>query len=119
MSTDAAPPAEPEPGFEDALRRLEKTVQALESGDLGLDDALTRYEQGVRLVARCRTLLDGAERKVALLTGVTPDGEPQTSPFDASATVEREPAASPAAPRTRSVRSPKPPVDPNDDDAPF
>ncbi len=76
-------------GFEEALNQLQKAVEALESGDLGLDEALARYERGVNLLARCRAMLDSAERKVALLTGVDAEGNPETAPFDASATVER------------------------------
>jgi exodeoxyribonuclease VII small subunit len=71
------------PGFEDALRRLEQTVKALETGDLGLDDALATYGQGVRLLAHCQGLLNAAERQVALLTGVSDDGSAETVPFDA------------------------------------
>jgi exodeoxyribonuclease VII small subunit len=75
--------------FEDALERLESVVGALEGGELGLDDALAQYEQGVRLLVRCRALLENAERKVALLTGVDEDGSPLTAPFDATATAEQ------------------------------
>ena len=80
-----------EAGFEPALRRLEQVVEELEAGDLGLDGALAKYEEGVRLLARCRGLLDGAERKVALLTGVDAAGAALTIPFDAAATADREP----------------------------
>ncbi len=92
----------PEMGFETGLDRLDSVVTALESGHLGLDEALARYEEGVRLLARCHALLDDADRKVALLTGVTDDGSPLVEPFDASATSVQEPSAprkkKPAAP---------------------
>jgi exodeoxyribonuclease VII small subunit len=64
--------------FEEAMRRLDEAVRALEGGALDLDDSLARYEEGVRLIARCRALLDGAERRVALLCAVGPDGQPVT-----------------------------------------
>jgi exodeoxyribonuclease VII small subunit len=80
-------------GFEGSLHRLERAVEELEGGDLGLDDALAKYEEGVRLLARCHGLLDAAERKVALLTGVDEDGRPATEPFDAAAAVDRGSAA--------------------------
>jgi exodeoxyribonuclease VII small subunit len=67
--------------FERAMEELEAAVDALESGGLDLDASLARYEQGIGLVARCRALLDGAERRVALLTGTDPDGAPQTQPL--------------------------------------
>lgn len=90
-----------EMGFEDALERLGRVVEALESGDLGLDAALLRYEEGVRLLGRCRSLLDTAERRVALLTGVDDDGTPHTEPFDAQATVD--------SPRAGAGRAATPP----------
>ena len=33
--------------FEEALKRLEKAVSDLESGELSLDDSLKKYEEGV------------------------------------------------------------------------
>jgi exodeoxyribonuclease VII small subunit len=78
--------------FEQALQQLQQAVEALEGGELGLDASLARYEQGVRLLGRCRALLDGAERRVALLTGVDGEGRPETAPFDAAG-VEKDPHA--------------------------
>lgn len=81
----SAPKPEPEPKtFEPSLRELERTVASLESGRLDLDDALSAYERGVRLLARCKGLLDAAERQAAILTGVDAEGLPQTAPLDAS-----------------------------------
>ena len=76
--------------FEAALDQLERTVEELEAGELGLDAALAKYEQGVRLLAHCHGLLEGAERKVALLAGVDGQGLPILAPFDATATAERD-----------------------------
>jgi exodeoxyribonuclease VII small subunit len=87
------PPPDAELPFEEALAQLESAVSALEGGGLGLDAALARYEQGVRLLGRCHTLLDRAERQVALLTGVDPDGTPKTAPFDGAATLRRDATA--------------------------
>lgn len=77
--------------FEDAISRLEAAVLALENGGIGLDEALSRYEQGVRLLQRCHALLERAERQVALLTGVAPDGTPQTAPFESEGTAANAP----------------------------
>jgi len=90
-----------EVGFEAAVRELEQTVADLESGELGLDRALAKYQQGVQLLTRCYGLLDGAERIVALLKGVDAEGNPVTAPFDATATAGREAAAEPR----RAVRA--------------
>jgi exodeoxyribonuclease VII small subunit len=73
-------------GFEAALEELEAIVGELERGRPDLGTALARYERGVRLLGHCQGLLDGAERSVALLTGVDEAGRPITAPFDASAT---------------------------------
>jgi exodeoxyribonuclease VII small subunit len=70
------------PGFEASLQRLEEAIAALEGGDLGLDEALARYEEGVRLLGRCKDLLDGAERRVELLIGLDGRGNAETSPFE-------------------------------------
>ncbi|HEV3165847.1 MAG TPA: exodeoxyribonuclease VII small subunit [Isosphaeraceae bacterium] len=77
-------------GFEAAVQQLEQTVSDLENGDLGLDLALAKYELGVQLLTHCYGLLGGAERVVSLLKGVDAEGNPVTSPFDATATADRE-----------------------------
>ena len=56
-----------EPTFEKALSRLEKIVAELESGDFPLDDALKRYEEGVKLARLCTKKLDTAQKKVEIL----------------------------------------------------
>src|SRR3989338_5510011 len=54
--------------FEKALERLEKIVEDLESGNLALDDALKRYEEGVKLSRLCSQKLAQAENKIETLT---------------------------------------------------
>jgi exodeoxyribonuclease VII small subunit len=70
--------------FEESLEALEKIVSELESGKLGLSDALERYEQGVKHLKSCQHLLERAERKIELLSGVDADGNPITQSFDES-----------------------------------
>src|SRR5262249_47051645 len=67
----------------------------LESGKLGLAEALARFEQGVKHLKSCHQLLERAERRIELLTGVDADGNPVTQPFDAEehATLEEKAAA--------------------------
>ena len=66
-------------GFEQAVARLEKLVDRLEAGHLSLEDSLRDYEQGMQLVARCRTELDRAEQRVReLRESAAADAAPTT-----------------------------------------
>ncbi len=60
----AAGKADENLSFEDALTRLEEIVQRIESGDVGLEQAITEYEQGMALVRRCKEVLARAEQRV-------------------------------------------------------
>lgn len=80
-STQADASAE-NPVFEDCLGELEEIVAELESGKLGLSDALARYEQGVKHLKSCHQLLERVERKIELLSGMDAEGNPITQPFD-------------------------------------
>jgi exodeoxyribonuclease VII small subunit len=53
--------------FEAALTRLEEIVRSLESGELGLEQSLKLFEEGVKLARVCNTRLEEAERKVEIL----------------------------------------------------
>ena len=61
--------------FEEATAELEKIVRDLEDGKLGLAEAMQRYEQGVGLLQRCYQLLESAERRIELLSGIDADGK--------------------------------------------
>lgn len=93
---------EPELSFEQALTQIERIVANLERGEPDLTTALTNYEKGVRMLTLCYRLLDQAEQSAALLTGVDEQGNPTTTPFDATATIERE-ASSGGSTATRST----------------
>jgi exodeoxyribonuclease VII small subunit len=60
-------PANSPPNFEESLAQLEALVAQLESGDLPLDQALARFEQGVRLTRDCQGALNAAQQKVQWL----------------------------------------------------
>jgi exodeoxyribonuclease VII small subunit len=64
--------------FEEAVAQLEQIVAAIESGQIGLEESLAKYEQGMQLVARCRGILDRAEKRIEILnqTGNTITTEP-------------------------------------------
>lgn len=96
-------PSDDEPNFEHSLAALEAIVHDLEDGQLGLAEALARYEQGVKHLKHCHELLTQAERKIELLTGVADDGTAITAPFDDEAAPLAESAGKR---RTRKPRTP-------------
>lgn len=70
--------------FEKALGDLEKIVEAMESGELTLDGALKKYEEGVGLVRACQSKLTETEKRIEILTK-TLDGALQKEAFDPEA----------------------------------
>ena len=50
--------------FEQALERLDKAVQALESGGLSLEEATRLYEDGIKLARMCSESLASAELRI-------------------------------------------------------
>jgi exodeoxyribonuclease VII small subunit len=54
--------------FEEALERLTRLVEQLESGKMQLEDSVAAFEEGVKLTRRCESLLDGAEKKLQILS---------------------------------------------------
>ena len=67
--------------FEDALTKLEAIVRDVEEGKIGLEDSIRRYEEGVMLLRRCRSILAEAEMKIQKLQ-TTAEGEVRAAPFD-------------------------------------
>lgn len=66
--------------FEQSLGKLETLVNQMEQGDLSLDDALSAFEEGVKLTRDCQNILDQAEQKVRTL--VEKNDAFQSQPFD-------------------------------------
>lgn len=62
------------------MARLEEIVSLLERGDAPLEQAMTLFEEGSRLLRECTRQLDEAEQKVTLLTPGK-DGEIMEEPF--------------------------------------
>ena len=67
--------------FEGSMARLEEIVSLLEKGDAPLEQAMTLFEEGAKLLRECTKQLDEAEQKVVKLQK-GPDGEPVELPFD-------------------------------------
>lgn len=53
--------------FEEALKKLEKIVEDLENGDLSLDEALKKYQEGIELSRACSSKLESAKKKIDVL----------------------------------------------------
>ncbi len=53
--------------FEDALRELEAIVEAMEAGELPLEESVQRYQRGVELVKAAHARLKAAEQQVKVL----------------------------------------------------
>ncbi|HET6331346.1 MAG TPA: exodeoxyribonuclease VII small subunit [Holophagaceae bacterium] len=55
------------PSFDNGLDQLEALVQRLESGSLGLEEALSVFEEGVKLSQQLQGQLAEAQRRVEVL----------------------------------------------------
>ncbi len=53
--------------LEKSLAQLEDLVEELESGDLPLEKAMKKFEEGITLTRGCQTALKEAEQKVEIL----------------------------------------------------
>ncbi|MDI6688577.1 MAG: exodeoxyribonuclease VII small subunit [Desulfobacterales bacterium] len=53
--------------FEKSMKQLEQIVQELESGDLSLEKAINKFEEGIRLTKFCSEKLDETEKKITML----------------------------------------------------
>jgi len=70
-------------GFDELVTRLRDVVDRLEQGNLGLEESLRAYEEGVGLARRGHELLDNAEKRVELLVRGAREGEDAvTRPLD-------------------------------------
>jgi len=87
--TETEAVTEPQPRlaeFEDAVTELEGLVEALETGDVSLEQALARFERGVTLARQCQQTLKHAELRVDQLLS---DGNNETvADFDDPASDE-------------------------------
>ena len=62
-----------EMSYEEALEAVEHIFQRIESGDAGFEESITLYERGRALLARCRAVLDQAEKRLTELDAKTLD----------------------------------------------
>ena len=67
--------------FEKALEKLEKIVEELEAGEIPLEEALKKYEEGVRLSRLLNEKLAQAEKKIQILSKAL-DGSSKREDFE-------------------------------------
>lgn len=84
--------------FEDALAKLDEIVDAMESGQIGIEESVTRYEEAMQLAAHCRSILEHAEQRIRVIES-----------DQAGGLLTREFTPAPGAAET-------PPVEPDPDD---
>ena len=70
--------------FEEALKQLEQLAERIERGDIGLEESIAKYEEGMSLVQYCRDVLCKAEHKIQQLQQ-KPDGSLEMVAFESEA----------------------------------
>ncbi len=73
--------------FEEALAELESIVHAMEEEQLPLEDLVSRYEKGMKLLGRCQTVLNSARERLQTISAtasntLTPDESETTDTPD-------------------------------------
>ena len=53
-----------EKNFEESLENLEKIVKALENGDVPLDEAIEKFNEGMKYASVCNEILENATKTV-------------------------------------------------------
>ena len=54
--------------FEDNLKQLETLVGRMESGEMKLDEMISAFEEGRKLVAECQKDLDSIRQRIEKVT---------------------------------------------------
>ena len=67
--------------FEQAMKQLEQIVQELESGEMPLEKAIKKFEEGIQLSKFCTGKLDESEKKITILMKDA-TGNVSEMPFD-------------------------------------
>ncbi len=67
--------------FEQSLKQLEQIVYEMESGELPLEQAIRKFEEGIELSKFCAQKLEETERKITLLMQAGEAGAVVEKPF--------------------------------------
>lgn len=81
MATKSPASKHSEETFENAMARLEHIVEQMESEKLPLEELLSRYEEGVKLIKACEEKLTAAEKRIEIISRDS-SGEPQIEEFE-------------------------------------
>lgn len=65
--------------FEDAFTRMQAIVATLEDGKIPLEQAITTFEEGMRLAQYCNDLLDRAQLRIQILEAGSQDENEEES----------------------------------------
>ncbi len=65
--------------FEDAIKKLEEIAKELESGELGLDESVSKFEEGMKISKNCTKMLNEAEKRINIL--INNDGDIEEESF--------------------------------------
>jgi exodeoxyribonuclease VII small subunit len=82
--------------FEDHLKVVEEAVKSLEGGKLGLEESIEKYEQGIKALRLCYSILEQAEKKIQMLVK-DKDGALAAKDFDPASASAQASAGKPAA----------------------
>ncbi len=64
----ATPAGAPAIDFEKSIAEVERVVDQIEQGELGLEQSIAAYERGMTLIKACREVLTRAEQRILELT---------------------------------------------------
>lgn len=67
--------------FEEAMQRLEQIVDAVEKGEIGIEESIDKYEEAMSLVNQCRAILQEAEQRIQKIQ-LDAQGELKVTPFE-------------------------------------
>ena len=59
--------------IEEQLLKIQEIAAELENGSLGLEEALAKYEEGVRLVRGCAGQIDRVQKRITVIETETED----------------------------------------------
>ena len=71
----------PKKTFEQSIKQLEEIVHEMERGDLSLEKAMKKFEEGIQLSKFCSEKLDETEKKITVLIKESEKSLPQEKPF--------------------------------------